>query len=271
MEPDELFDINWNSFFLPYKQAVSELQLKFSMLKEQYLMKGEYSPIQNVISRVKSPDSILEKAKKYGYTLDQIDYKIKDIAGIRIVTQFEEDILQIAAIIKLRRDMKVVTIKDYLANPKPSGYRSIHLIIEYEVDTVNGAETILCEIQIRTLAMDFWSTIEHSLNYKYKDAMPPNIKERLVLAARSITDIDSEMDKIKDEITDAQRLFRRKSNIINAIIEHFDQLSKYGKKDMVRKYYKIFTEMRDADNTLQLTLLQKELEKEILKISDILL
>ncbi len=267
MEIDAL-DIDWTTFLLPYKQAVNELQLKFSVLKEQYLLKGEYSPIQNVFSRVKSPDSILEKAKKYGYTLDQIDYKIKDIAGIRIVTQFEADVVQVAALIKLRRDMRVVTIKDYIANPKPSGYRSIHLIVEYELDTVNGAETILCEIQIRTLAMDFWSTIEHSLNYKYKDAMPPNIQERLVLAARSIKDIDGEMDMIKDEITDAQRLFRRKSNIINAIIEDLNRLSRYGKKDMIKKYYKIFAEMRESDNTLQLTLLQKELEKEIRTFSD---
>ncbi len=261
----EEYDIDWNTFLLPYTQATSELQLKFSMLKEQYLLKGEYSPIQNVYSRVKTPDSILAKARKYGFTIDQIDYKIKDISGIRIVTQFEKDIMMIAGFIKLRSDMKVVTIKDYIQNPKPSGYRSIHLIIEYEVNTVNGMETILCEIQIRTLAMDFWATIEHSLNYKYKDAMPSNIKERLVIAARGITDIDNEMDKIRDEITDAQRLFQRKSMIINSIIEHLNQLSKYAKKDIIKKYYKIFAEMRDEDNTLQLTLLQKELEKEIHK------
>lgn len=264
----EEYDFNWNTFLLPYKQAVGELQLKFSMLKEQYLVLGEYSPIQNVYSRVKSPESILEKARKYGYTIDQIDYKIKDIAGVRIVTQFEEDIMLIAGFIKLRSDMKVVTIKDYIENPKSSGYKSIHLIVEYEVNTINGMETILCEIQIRTLAMDFWSIIEHSLNYKYKDAMPPDIKDRLIVAARGINDIDNEMDKIRDEITDAQRLFRRKSLVVNSIIEDLNQLSKYAKKDLVKKYYKIFTEMRDADNTLQLTLLQKELEKEIQKISE---
>lgn len=264
----EEYNINWNRFLIPYQQAVDELYLKFTSLKTQYIAIGEYSPIQNVAARVKNPDSILEKAKKNGYPLDQLDLMIKDIAGVRIVTQFEEDINLIYGLIKLRTDMKIVTIKDYLSNPKQSGYKSIHLIVEYEVNTVNGPEPILCEIQIRTLAMDFWSTIEHSLNYKYKDAMPQSIKQRLVSAAESITEIDSEMGKIRDEITEAQRLFRQKSQTVNRIIELMNRLSSYGRKALVRKYYKIFTEMRETDNTIQLLLLQKELEKEIKQLSN---
>ena len=268
MMDTEEYNINWNRFLLPYQQAVDELSLKFTSLKNQYLALGEHSPIENVNARVKNPDSILEKAKKNSFPLDQIDLMIKDIAGIRIVTQFEEDINLIFGLIKLRSDMKVVTIKDYLTNPKPSGYKSIHIIVEYEVNTVNGAETILCEIQIRTLAMDFWSTIEHSLNYKYQDAMPSSIKKRLISAADAINEIDREMGNIREEITEAQRLFRQKSQMVNNIIDQMNRLSSYGRKDLVRKYYKIFTEMREADNTVQLMLLQKELEKEIKHLSN---
>ena len=264
----EDYNFNWDTFLVPYKQAVAELSLKFQTLREQYLAGGEYSPIHYIYGRVKNVNSIIEKARKYGITIDEIDIKLKDIAGIRIVTQFEEDILFLEKLIKLRTDMRVVVIKDYLTNPKPSGYKSIHLIVEYDVNTINGVETVLCEIQLRTLAMDFWSTIEHSLNYKYKDAMPENIRQRLVMAAKGINDLDNEMGKIRDEITDAQRLFRHKSQVINSIIEDLNKLVKYGKKEMIKKYYKIFSEMRETDNTVQLTLLQKELEKELKDLSE---
>ncbi len=264
----EEYTIDWDMFLLPYQQATDELYLKFSILQKQYQDRGEYSPIQTIYSRVKTPASILEKAKKHGFTNDQIDYMIKDIAGVRLVTQFEEDITLLYKLIKLRNDMKIVSIKDYLSNPKESGYKSIHLIIEYDVNTINGLMTLLCEIQIRTIAMDFWATIEHSLNYKYKDKMPEDVKTRLVSAANAMNNIDREMGKIRDEITDAQRIFRQKSLVLNSIIENLNKLTHMDQKDKVKKYYKVFTEMRDSGNTVQLSLLKKELEQEIIKLSN---
>jgi len=128
---------------------------------------------------LKSPQSIIEKAKKYIVTLDGIPYKIKDIAGVRFVTQFEEDIFLLWEMITRRSGMRVVEVKDYFSNPKRSGYKSFHVIIEYDVNTVDGLSMVLCEIQLRTLAMDFWASIEHSLNYKYRNEVPPQIRSRL--------------------------------------------------------------------------------------------
>ncbi len=178
---DNAFD--WKVFMVPYRQAVEELDLKFNVIIRQCYATGDYAPIHHVYSRVKSLNSIMEKAATLGIDQEQIPLRITDIAGVRIITQFEEDIYQVVKLIKNRSDMTVVTIKDYVASPKTTGYKSVHLIIEYAVNTVSGPQTVLCEIQIRTLAMDFWASIEHSLNYKYKDAMPENVKKRLVEAA----------------------------------------------------------------------------------------
>ena len=253
-ESGNTFD--WKDFMRPYTQAVEELDLKFNSIIKQFFSSGEYSPIHHVYSRVKSISSIMEKARKLGIEQEQIHIRITDIAGVRIITQFEEDIYQVVKLIKQRADMSVVTVKDYITTPKPSGYKSIHLIIEYSVNTIKGPQNVLCEIQIRTLAMDFWASIEHSLNYKYKEAMPENIKNRLVNAALRVHSIDSEMGKIRDEIKGAQALFRQKSFTVNSIIDSLNLLSRYD-KDAVKKYYKFFEQARETDNILQLTLLKK--------------
>ncbi len=124
-------------------------------------------------------------------------------------------------------------------------------------------ESVGAEIQLRTLAMDFWATIEHSLNYKYKDEMPHELKERLVLAAEAVHELDREMGTIRDEIADAQRLFTRKTEVIDSILENLNTLGKQGKKDAVKRYFKTFTEYKDSDNTLQLVLMSKEIEREL--------
>lgn len=263
-EFDTTFD--WKIFMVPYRQAVEELDLKFNTITQQFYETGDYSPIHHVYSRAKGLNSIMEKAAKLDIEQEQIPLRITDIAGVRIITQFEEDIYQVVKLIKNRSDMTIVTIKDYVASPKASGYKSVHLIIEYSVNTINGPQNVLCEIQIRTLAMDFWASIEHSLNYKYKDAMPENVQKRLVEAALRVHSVDEEMGKIRDEIKEAQKLFRQKSYTVNSIIDSLNILSKYD-KDAVKKYYKFFDQVKDTDNILQLTLLKKEIEKETENIS----
>ena len=135
-ESGNTFD--WKDFMRPYTQAVEELDLKFNSIIKQFFSSGEYSPIHHVYSRVKSISSIMEKARKLGIEQEQIHIRITDIAGVRIITQFEEDIYQVVKLIKQRADMSVVTVKDYITTPKPSGYKSIHLIIEYSVNTIKG-------------------------------------------------------------------------------------------------------------------------------------
>ena len=156
---------NWKKILTPYTQAVEELKIKFKGMRNEYINLDEYSPIEFVTGRVKKISSILEKAKKKNIPLDQVEDKMEDIAGIRIMCQFVEDIYKVREIIRARdgKDMYVVEERDYINNLKPSGYRSYHMIIKYPVQTAQGEKLIFAEIQIRTLAMNFWATIEHSL------------------------------------------------------------------------------------------------------------
>ncbi|MBA1394477.1 GTP pyrophosphokinase family protein, partial [Lactobacillus sp. XV13L] len=136
-----------------------------------------------------------------------LEQDMQDIAGLRIQCQFVEDIYQVVNILHDRTDLAVVEERDYIANSKPSGYRSYHMVIKYPIQQINGVKEILAEIQIRALAMNFWSTIEHSLNYKYQGDFPQDINARLKRAAEASFMLDEEMSKIRGEIQDAQKYF----------------------------------------------------------------
>ncbi|GFZ77261.1 GTP pyrophosphokinase [Compostibacillus humi] len=202
--------MNWEEILAPYKQVVEELKVKLRGIRAQFEYISNHSPIEFVTGRVKPVHSILEKAKNRNIPLDRIEQEIYDIAGVRVVTQFVDDIYIVVDMLRQRNDFKIVEEKDYIANQKESGYRSYHMIIEYPVEMVQGQKMVLAEIQIRTLAMNFWATNEHSLNYKYKGRIPPEIKERLQRAAAGAYKLDEEMSMIKHEIQEAQRIFHRK-------------------------------------------------------------
>ena len=222
---------DWKEFLIPYEQAVEELKIKFKSIRKQYRDQDEYSPIEFVTGRVKEISSILEKARKLDIPLNRISEEMEDIAGIRIMCQFVEDIYKVAGAIHQRdgRDLKIVYEKDYVKNQKESGYRSYHIIIKYPVQTKDGEIQILAEIQVRTLAMNFWATVEHSLNYKYKQDIPENIKQRLKISGELAFLLDKEMSEIKGEIIDAQKLFELKSNTISDILDNLVTLSSLGK------------------------------------------
>lgn len=210
-------EIKWDEFLIPYTQAVDELKLKFRNTRKEYLEKNIHSPIEFVTGRVKTVDSIKEKMKRRYISEDLLEQDMQDIAGIRIQCQFVEDIYDVAKLLHQREDMRVIEERDYIANSKSSGYRSYHVVIEYPVQLAEGQKNILAEIQIRTLAMNFWSTIEHSLNYKYKGDFPEEINERLKRAAEASFLLDEEMSKIREEIQDAQQYFTdNKRNINNS-------------------------------------------------------
>lgn len=198
----------WDDFLAPYEQVVSELKIKLRGIRKQFnRSKTEHSPIEFVTGRVKTKESILEKCEMRGVPEDRIAEEIQDIAGLRIMCQFTDDIYEVIQIIKQRRDMKVVKEVDYISNIKESGYRSYHLIVEYPVQFIYGEKIVYAEIQIRTLAMNFWATIEHSLNYKYRGEYPEEIRERLRRAAEAASMLDNEMSEIRDEIREAQQYF----------------------------------------------------------------
>lgn len=163
---------DWEEFLAPYEQAVSELKVKLRGIRKQYREQNKHVPIEFVTGRVKPVDSILTKSKLRGIALDRLEEEMSDIAGLRIMCQFVEDIHQVVELLRTRKDMKVIIERDYITNKKASGYRSYHLVIEYPVQLIDGEKIILAEIQIRTLAMNFWATIEHSLNYKYQGNFP---------------------------------------------------------------------------------------------------
>lgn len=168
----------WEQFLAPYRQAVEELKVKLKGIRTLYEYEEEHSPIEFVTGRVKPVPSILEKAKRKNIPLHNIE-SMQDIAGLRIMCQFFEDIRIVVDMLLARKDFTVVDKRDYIAEHKESGYRSYHLVVLYPLQTINGEKQILVEIQIRTLAMNFWATIEHSLNYKYSGNIPEKVKLRL--------------------------------------------------------------------------------------------
>ena len=198
---------DWNNFLAPYEQAVTELKVKLRGIRKQFNTEEGHSPIEFVTGRVKTKQSILEKCELRHISLNRIEEEVQDIAGLRIMCQFVDDIYEVIELIKGRHDLKVVKEIDYISNTKESGYRSYHLIIEYPVQLVSGEKKIYAEIQIRTLSMNFWATIEHSLNYKYKGEYPETIQKRLRRAAEASYRLDEEMSEIRDEIREAQHYF----------------------------------------------------------------
>lgn len=198
---------NWKKFLMPYEQAVSELKIKLRGMRKQYQQNNEHAPIEFVTGRVKPIDSIKEKMQRRYITEDLLEQDMQDIAGLRIMCQFVEDIHEIVGLLHQRTDMKIVEERDYVSNVKPSGYRSYHIVIEYPVQLISGEKLILAEIQIRTMSMNFWATIEHSLNYKYQGDFPENLSQRLQRAAEAAFSLDKEMSEIREEIQEAQSLF----------------------------------------------------------------
>lgn len=199
----------WIDFLTPYKQAVEELKVKLKGLRVQFERDQRHSPIEFVTGRVKPISSILDKAKHKKTPMDKLA-EMQDIAGLRIMCQFVDDIKQVVELLRKRNDFEIVEERDYISHQKNSGYRSYHVVVAYPVQTINGEKKILVEIQIRTLAMNFWATIEHSLNYKYQGAFPEDIQLRLRRAAEAAFLLDEEMSKIRLEIKEAQQLFSRK-------------------------------------------------------------
>ena len=210
MVADDFID-DWQLFLAPYEQAVDELKLKLKNLRKEFRIEHRRAPIEFVTGRVKTRESILEKMEVRKIEPEDFLVGVQDIAGVRIMCQFVEDIYEVANILKNRQDFKVLLIRDYIQNRKPSGYRSYHMVLEYPVQLASGeVKQLIVEVQIRTLAMNFWATIEHSLNYKYQGEYPQEILERLERASEAAFRLDEEMSEIRDEIREALLLFDKR-------------------------------------------------------------
>ena len=242
----------WRERLLPYELAVHELVEKFNHLAREHRERNLYSPIEQVTGRVKSVTSILEKMQRKGIPFEEMEEQVEDIAGIRIICQFVEDIWRVADIVAHRSDMEIKCEKDYIRNMKESGYRSYHLVIYYTVETLNGPKKIQAELQIRTMAMNFWATIEHSLQYKYKEHIPDYVQQKLIDASRAIIEIDKAMSDVRDEIMDAQNSHQKKENLVKDILNNIQNLYKVANKREVTKIQDEFYKVYVTDDMMQL-------------------
>ncbi len=228
--------LNWKEVLLPYEQVVDELIVKFNSIKREFKTQGLHSPIEQVDGRVKAIASIIDKANKRNIPMESIFDKLEDISGVRIICRFVEDIDKVVSIIRERDDLEVLQEEDYITNTKKSGYRSYHITINYPIVTVMGKKDIKAEIQVRTLAMNFWATIEHSLRYKYNGNMPDELKERLQVCAEAAFMLDTEMTTIRDELLEAQKIVRTKNNLVNEIINNIHNLYFYAKVEKMNEF-----------------------------------
>ncbi|WNF35729.1 GTP pyrophosphokinase family protein [Bacillaceae bacterium IKA-2] len=203
--------MNWDIFLAPYQQSVEELKIKLRGVRKQYNVSSrKHTPIEFVTGRTKPISSIIDKAKRKKIAMDELETRMQDLAGVRIMCQFVEDIDAVIKLLRLRKDFEIIEERDYISNKKRSGYRAYHLVIKYPVQTYDGVKIILVEIQIKTLAMNFWATIEHSLLYKYSGEIPEEIIDRLQSASEAAFRLDEEMSQIRGEVLEAQVIFRKK-------------------------------------------------------------
>lgn len=191
----------WMPFVKSYEMVLIELESDFKILDLEWNATYGYSPIEHIKTRLKTPTSLIKKieGRKIEFSQAAISSAIKDIAGIRIVTGFIDDVYMMLEHIKQREDLRITQIKDYIENPKPSGYRSLHVIVESQVILSNDVVWVPAEIQLRTLSMDFWASLEHKLQYKYKNSgeIPAKDKELLKNVAISSFNNDVQMGELR--------------------------------------------------------------------------
>ncbi|WP_124069622.1 GTP pyrophosphokinase [Filibacter tadaridae] len=193
---------------LAYKFALDEVSTKINILEEEFQLIHEYNPIEHINTRLKTPESIIKKAlrKNVELSLPSIKENMRDIAGIRINCSFNSDIYKLSEMIQKQKDIEVIEYKDYIKNPKPNGYRSLHLILKIPVFMSDRVEHVFVEMQIRTIAMDFWASLEHKIFYKFNKSVPEKITRELKEAAESANELDWKMENLHKEISEIKRM-----------------------------------------------------------------
>ncbi|MFE4429900.1 GTP pyrophosphokinase family protein [Peribacillus butanolivorans] len=194
---------NWRGFFLPYQMALHELESDFKIIDLEWKTQHGYSPIEHMKTRMKKLKSLVEKIqrKEIPLTQEAVRNEIRDILGVRIVTSFIDDVYMLKEHIEQREDIRMIRVKDYIQDPKMSGYKSLHLIVETQVILSNEIIWVPAEIQIRTSAMDFWASTEHKLNYKYQgETIPEDAQKQLIELAKASSLMDKEMSRLRTKL-----------------------------------------------------------------------
>ncbi|BFL40976.1 GTP pyrophosphokinase family protein [Agathobaculum sp. NSJ-28] len=187
---------------LLYEAGIREIKTKLDILSDESNISGKPSPIDSIKSRIKSPRSIIKKLKRRGFpiSLQSMMDNLNDIGGIRVICPFIQDIYTVADMLMRQSDLTLIEKKDYIANPKPNGYRSLHLILEVPIFLSETTKPVRIELQLRTIAMDFWASLEHQLRYKSDVQVPPHISDDLKECADVIAATDEEMQRIAKEL-----------------------------------------------------------------------
>lgn len=193
---------SWQEVLIVYNAALKQIQTKMEILNDEFQHVHQYNPIEHIKARIKTSESIVKKLKRYGYesTIENMVKYVNDIAGIRIICSFTSDIYRIAEMIENQKDIMVESVKDYITYPKASGYKSYHMIVKVPVYLSDRIVDTRVEIQIRTVAMDFWASLEHKMHYKFEGDAPEHIKSELVECARLVSDLDARMLSLNEEI-----------------------------------------------------------------------
>ena len=192
----------FETFRHAYRAAIKEVRTKIEILSEDFAVRHDYNPIHHMERRLKSPESIEEKLQRYGkeISIESARENIMDIAGIRVVCNFIDDVYAIADMLMEQNDITLIAKKDYIENPKDNGYRSLHLVLSVPVFLLNGCESVPVEVQIRTVAMDFWASLEHQLRYKKGKELTTKINFELKACAEVSAKLDKRMQGLFDEI-----------------------------------------------------------------------
>jgi putative GTP pyrophosphokinase len=199
---------DFTRFMMRYKFGTEEIVTKLSILRDEFTHLHDSNPIENVSSRLKTPDSILEKTGRKGCepTFESIAEKITDIAGVRVICSFVSDVYHVFDMLTSQSDVVIVEVRDYITEPKPNGYRSLHALIEVPVHLSDGEVPVLVEVQLRTIAMDFWASLEHKIHYKYREDVPQALLDGLREAADTAGELDATMERLHTEVKTAGQL-----------------------------------------------------------------
>ena len=198
---------SWNTVMFLYNAALQEVSTKLNILNQEFQHIHRYNPIEHIGTRIKSPESIVKKLKKNGHesSIENMIRYVNDIAGVRLICSFTADIYKLAKMIASQNDLKVLEIKDYIKNPKESGYKSYHMIVTVPIFLSDHIVETKVEIQIRTIAMDFWASLEHKIYYKFEGNAPAYISKQLRECAKMVSSLDERMLQLNDAIQECIR------------------------------------------------------------------
>ena len=193
---------SWETLMFLYNAALKEINTKIEILNDEFQHVHHYTPIEHIKSRIKTPESIVKKLKKNGYEVNvqNMVKHVRDIAGIRIICSFTSDIYLIADMITKQGDLKIISLKDYIKHPKDSGYQSYHMLVSVPIYLSGGFVDTIVEIQIRTVAQDFWASLEHKIYYKFEGNAPDYISRELQECSKIVAKLDERMLSLNNTI-----------------------------------------------------------------------